>query len=66
MFEMNGVPPESAKEAMRLAMHKLPIKCKFMIREGGAIAEVVQTKEVKEVKTAEPEATAAPEAEVTQ
>jgi large subunit ribosomal protein L16 len=29
MFEMDGVPLEVAKEAMRLAMHKLPIKCKF-------------------------------------
>ena len=29
MFEMNGVAEEVAKEAMRLAMHKLPIKCKF-------------------------------------
>jgi len=29
MFEMNGVPTEVAKEAMRLAMHKLPIRCKF-------------------------------------
>ena len=30
MFEMNGVAEEVAKEAMRLAMHKLPIKCKFI------------------------------------
>ena len=28
MFEMNGVSEEIAKEAMRLASHKLPIKCK--------------------------------------
>ena len=33
MFEMDGVTPEQAKEAMRLAMHKLPIKCKFMAKE---------------------------------
>ena len=33
MFEMNGVPNETAKEAMRLAMHKLPVKCKFVTRE---------------------------------
>lgn len=33
MFEIAGVPEETAKEAMRLAMHKLPIKCKFVIRE---------------------------------
>jgi large subunit ribosomal protein L16 len=32
MFEMNGVPPEVAKEAMRLAMFKLPIKCKFALK----------------------------------
>ena len=33
MFEMNGVAPEVAREAMRLASHKLPIKCKFIERE---------------------------------
>ena len=33
MFEMDGVSEEIAREAMRLAMHKLPIKCKFMVRE---------------------------------
>ena len=30
MFEMDGVTPEQAKEAMRLASNKLPIKCKFV------------------------------------
>ena len=29
MFEMSGVSEADAKEAMRLASHKLPIKCKF-------------------------------------
>ncbi|ARU41168.1 50S ribosomal protein L16 [bacterium] len=33
MFEMNGVAPEVAKEAMRLAQHKLPIKTKFVTKE---------------------------------
>jgi len=33
MFEMDGVSPEDAKEAMRLASHKLPIKCKFVMKE---------------------------------
>ena len=33
MFEMAGVSEETAREALRLAMHKLPIKCKFVIRE---------------------------------
>jgi large subunit ribosomal protein L16 len=34
LFEMNGVSVELAKEAMRLAAHKMPIDCKFAIREG--------------------------------
>ena len=29
MFEMDGITEEGAREAMRLASHKLPIKCKF-------------------------------------
>ena len=33
MFEIAGVPEETAREAMRLAMHKLPIKCKFVTKE---------------------------------
>lgn len=33
LFEMDGVSEEIAREAMRLAMHKLPIKCKFVTRE---------------------------------
>ena len=33
MFEMEGVAPEVAKEAMRLASHKLPIKCKIVKKE---------------------------------
>ena len=33
MFEIKGVPEETAREAMRLAMHKLPIKCKFVAKE---------------------------------
>ena len=33
MFEMDGVSEAIAKEAMRLAMHKLPIKCRFATRE---------------------------------
>lgn len=30
MFEIGGVSEEVAREAMRLAMHKLPLKCKFV------------------------------------
>ncbi len=33
MFEMDGVTEEIAREAMRLAMHKLPIKCRFATKE---------------------------------
>ncbi|MDO8686180.1 MAG: 50S ribosomal protein L16 [Clostridiales bacterium] len=33
LFEIAGVSEESAKEALRLAMHKLPIKCKFIARD---------------------------------
>ena len=33
MFEVAGVSEEVAREALRLAMHKLPIKCKFVTRE---------------------------------
>ena len=33
MFEMDGVTVEQAKEAMRLAANKLPIKCKFVMKE---------------------------------
>ena len=30
MFEIAGVPEETAREALRLAMHKLPVQCKFV------------------------------------
>lgn len=33
LFEMAGVPEEVAKEAMRLAQHKLPVKSKFIVKE---------------------------------
>ena len=33
MFEIAGVPEEIAREALRLASHKLPIRCKFVKRE---------------------------------
>ena len=40
MFEIGGVPEEQAREALRLAMHKLPCKCKIVSKEdleGGAV-----------------------------
>ena len=33
LFEVSGIPEETAREAMRLAAHKLPVKCKFVARE---------------------------------
>lgn len=33
LFEMQGVPEEIAREAMRLAAHKLPVKTKFLVKE---------------------------------
>ncbi|MCR5624346.1 MAG: 50S ribosomal protein L16 [Lachnospiraceae bacterium] len=49
LFEIAGVPEETAKEALRLATHKLPVKCKIIskedlakevaLREGGAVSE---------------------------
>ncbi|MBI4734280.1 MAG: 50S ribosomal protein L16 [Rubrobacteridae bacterium] len=33
MFEIAGVPEATAREAIRLAIHKLPIKCRFIVRE---------------------------------
>ena len=33
MFEIDGVPEEMAREAMRLAANKLPIKCKFVSKK---------------------------------
>ena len=35
LFEMAGVVEKTAKEAMRLASHKLPIQTRFMVRETG-------------------------------
>ena len=36
LYEMEGVPEETAREAMRLAAHKLGIKTKFVTREVGS------------------------------
>ncbi|PWH07796.1 50S ribosomal protein L16 [Brachybacterium endophyticum] len=37
MFEVAGVSEEVAREALRLAAHKLPMKCRILSREGGDI-----------------------------
>jgi large subunit ribosomal protein L16 len=33
LFELSGVPEDVAREAMRLAIHKLPMKARFVVRE---------------------------------
>lgn len=50
MFELAGVPDDVAKEALRLAMHKLPVKCKIVAKDTGeTTAEATETKDIKEV-----------------
>lgn len=39
MFEVGGVDEAVAREALRLAMHKLPMRCKFVKRESGETNE---------------------------
>ena len=46
MFEVQGVPEEVAKEALRLAMHKLPLKCKIASKE--ELEEVEQAVKTKD------------------
>ena len=45
MFELGGVPEETAKEALRLAMHKLHVKFKIVKRDG--VEEEVESDESK-------------------
>ena len=46
MFEIAGVPEDIAREALRLASHKLPVKCKFVAREqAGGKTEVAHESE---------------------
>ena len=43
LFEIAGVPEETAREAMRLASHKLPLKTKFVRKEADAEAQTEET-----------------------
>ena len=55
MFEIAGVPEEVAREALRLAMHKLPCKCKIVAKadlEGGDNSESNKYVESLNAKTA--------------
>ncbi len=47
LFEMAGVPEEVAKEALRLASHKLPVRCKFARKEELVSADANTNKEVE-------------------
>ena len=49
LFEMSGVSEEFAREALRLASHKLPVKCKFAKKEDLVSADAPQEK-AEEVK----------------
>ena len=40
LFEIKGVPEETAREALRLASHKLPLKTKIIIRQNEAKTEI--------------------------
>jgi len=38
LYEISGLAPEAAKEALRLASHKLPVKTRIVVREEGVLA----------------------------
>lgn len=61
LFEMAGVPEELAREAMRLASHKLPIDVRFLTRDevAGAIEDAGDAEFVEDVKPAEEPASGA-------
>ncbi len=42
MFELGGVAEETAREALRLAIHKLPIKCKIVSKKDQDLAEAAE------------------------
>jgi len=51
LFEMAGIGQEVAKEAMRLASHKLPIATRFVMRDAGtAMSSNSQSKELAQVE----------------
>ena len=43
LFEMAGIREDTAKEALRLASHKLPIETRFVSREEGALTAIIET-----------------------
>ncbi len=59
MFEIDGVQPEIAHEALRLAIQKLPIKCKIVEREDAAERAAIFAEELARKKAAKNKAAAA-------
>ena len=53
MFEIGGVPEDTAREALRLAANKLPIKCKFVTKEETEAEFVMKASEIREMTAAE-------------
>ena len=52
LFEMSGVDAEAAREAMRLASHKLPIDTRFVVRQTSvAGSSDLATKELAQVES---------------
>ena len=48
MFELAGVPEELAREALRLAGHKLPVRTKFVKREGAGAVKAAEVHNLKD------------------
>ena len=48
MFELSGVPEPLAREAMRLAGHKLPVKTKFVLREDGSVMKATELRDLND------------------
>ena len=46
LFELSGVPEPIAREAMRLAIHKLPMKARFVVRERGVMTKTAELREM--------------------
>ena len=58
MFELSGVPEPLAREAMRLAGHKLPVKTKFVLREDGHVMKATELRDLDDERLREHIATA--------
>lgn len=43
LFEIGGIPEDQSREALRLAMHKLPVKCKIIAKEAAEAASAAET-----------------------